>query len=38
MSGTINEQTWHRMTEEMMSGMREWRAQHPKATLVGPVR
>jgi NADH pyrophosphatase NudC (nudix superfamily) len=33
MSGTINEQTWHRMTEEIMSGMREWRAQHPKATL-----
>lgn len=33
MSGSINEQTWHRMTEEIMSGMREWRAQHPKATL-----
>lgn len=33
MSGTINEQTWHRLTEEIMSGMREWRAQHPKATL-----
>ena len=33
MSGKINEQTWHRLTEEIMSGMREWRAQHPKATL-----
>jgi hypothetical protein len=33
MSGKINEQAWHRMTEEIMSGMREWRAQHPKATL-----
>jgi len=33
MSRPINEQAWHRMTEEIMSGMREWRAQHPKATL-----
>lgn len=33
MSGTINEQTWHRLTEEIINGMREWRAQHPKATL-----
>ncbi len=33
MSGKMNEQTWHRLTEEIMSGMREWRAQHPKATL-----
>jgi hypothetical protein len=33
MSGPINEQAWHQMTEEIMSGMREWRAQHPKATL-----
>ena len=33
MSRPINEQTWHRMTEEIMTGMREWRSQHPKATL-----
>jgi len=33
MSGPINEQAWHQMTEEILSGMREWRAQHPKATL-----
>lgn len=33
MRGKINEQAWHRMTEEITSGMREWRAQHPKATL-----
>ncbi len=33
MSGRINEQTWHRLTEEIMRGMREWRAQHSKATL-----
>ena len=33
MSRPINEQTWHRLTEEMMTGMREWRIQHPKATL-----
>ena len=33
MSGTINEQLWHQLTQEVMSGMREWRAQHPKATL-----
>lgn len=38
MSGCINEQTWHRLTEEIMSGMRAWRAQHPKATFsrMGP--
>jgi hypothetical protein len=33
MSGPINEQTWYRLTEEIMTGMREWRAQHPQATL-----
>lgn len=33
MSGSINEYAWHRMTEEIMRGMREWRTQHPKATL-----
>ena len=29
----IDEQVWHRMTAEIMSGMREWREAHPKATL-----
>jgi hypothetical protein len=33
MSRPLDEQTWHRMTEEIMAGMREWRLQHPKATL-----
>jgi NADH pyrophosphatase NudC (nudix superfamily) len=33
MSEPITEQTWHRLTEEIMTGMREWRTQHPKATL-----
>jgi hypothetical protein len=33
MSRPIDEQLWHRMTAEIMSGMREWRIAHPKATL-----
>lgn len=33
MQHPLNEQLWHRMTEEIMTGMREWRLQHPKATL-----
>ena len=33
MSHPIDEQAWHRMTAEIMSGMREWRIAHPKATL-----
>jgi|SRR5882724_4412245 len=33
MSHPIDEQVWHRMTAEIMSGMREWREAHPKATL-----
>lgn len=33
MSRSIDEQTWHRLTEEIMTGMREWRLQHPQATL-----
>jgi len=33
MSHPINEQAWHRMTAEIMTGMREWRVAHPKATL-----
>ena len=24
---------WHRLSEEVMSGMKEWRLLHPKATL-----
>jgi predicted RNA-binding Zn-ribbon protein involved in translation (DUF1610 family) len=24
---------WHELAEEVMSGMKEWRLQHPKATL-----
>lgn len=24
---------WHKLSEEVMSGMREWRLRHPKATL-----
>jgi hypothetical protein len=23
---------WHELAEEVMTGMREWRVQHPKAT------
>lgn len=33
MSGKINEQLWHQLTQKVMTEMREWRAQHPKATL-----
>ena len=33
MSRPIDEQVWHRRTAEIMSGMHEWRLQHPKATL-----
>src|SRR5512132_2839759 len=33
MSGKINETLWHQLTQEIMIGMREWRNQHPKATL-----
>ena len=33
MSHPLDEQTWHRMTAEIMAGMRDWRLQHPKATL-----
>lgn len=29
----INEQGWHRMSEEVLTGMREWRIKHSKATL-----
>jgi hypothetical protein len=27
------EQEWHNLSEEVISGMKEWRDQHPKATL-----
>jgi len=27
------ERLWHELSEEVMSGMIEWREQHPKATL-----
>jgi hypothetical protein len=27
------DQTWQKLSEEVMSGMKEWREQHPKATL-----
>jgi len=27
------EQEWHSLSEEVISGMKEWRDQHPKATL-----
>src|SRR5215212_4189447 len=33
MSRPITEQTWHQLSEEIMTGMREWRVLHPKATL-----
>lgn len=33
MGRQINEQLWHQLTQEIMTGMREWRLQHPKATL-----
>lgn len=33
MSGKINETLWHQLTQEVMTGMREWRLQHPQATL-----
>lgn len=26
------EQMWHALTEEIITGMRDWRAQHPHAT------
>ena len=33
MSHPLDEQVWQRLSAEIMSGMREWRLQHPKATL-----
>ncbi|GAC1459464.1 MAG: hypothetical protein PVSMB4_18750 [Ktedonobacterales bacterium] len=33
MARSLNESLWRTLTEEIMSGMREWRSQHPTATL-----
>lgn len=33
MGRQLNETLWHQLTQEVMTGMREWRLQHPKATL-----
>jgi len=33
MARTLNESLWRQLTEEITLGMREWRNQHPKATL-----
>lgn len=33
MRNTINDALWQQLTQDVMTGMREWRLQHPKATL-----
>jgi hypothetical protein len=33
MQRSINEPLWHDLTQEVMTGMRDWRIQHPRATL-----
>lgn len=33
MQRAINETLWHDLTQEVMTGIRDWRLQHPKATL-----
>ena len=33
MARTINEPLWRQLSDEIMTGMREWRSQHPKSTL-----
>ncbi len=33
MKRTLNEQLWYQLHEDIMIGMREWRWQHPQATL-----
>jgi len=30
---SLSEPLWHQLTEEITTGMREWRIQHPHATL-----
>jgi len=33
MSQQMNDALWRQLTEQITTGMREWRDQHPKATL-----
>jgi hypothetical protein len=33
MARGLNESLWHQLSEESTTGMREWRLQHPKASL-----
>ena len=33
MDGQLNDASWEALSAEILSGMREWRVQHPKATL-----
>ncbi len=33
MDGALQEPTWEAVSGDMLSGMREWRLQHPTATL-----
>ena len=32
MNPTDFERTWHELSEEVITGMKEWRLQHPRAT------
>ena len=33
MSETVLDGRWHQLSEEVITGMKEWRMQHPRATL-----
>jgi hypothetical protein len=33
MTRDLNDSLWRQLTEQLTGGMREWRVQHPKATL-----
>ena len=33
MQHTPEDQSWHALSEEILTGMHDWRRQHPKATL-----
>jgi NADH pyrophosphatase NudC (nudix superfamily) len=33
MKKPMNDALWQQLTQDVMTGMREWRLQHPKATL-----
>jgi hypothetical protein len=33
MKEPMNDALWQQLTQDVMTGMRDWRAQHPKATL-----